>query len=239
VIKERIIKALEGAGNPIIFCSFGKDSMLLLKIAREVKPDIPCLWFRHDLLPTQKEFAERIICDWNLTVFGYPPAQTFVLPNDEMTFISDQSINGYAWPVLVDQVYSDRCSLELDKTRMAYFPFGWDVVLTGWKSSDTHPLIPEGSLNIDGLKLGDVTFYSPLHDLTDGDVWTLIKELNVPVDEKRYAGDDLYNPDVVHACVACLKPDAKRVWCPSAKRLIDAHTWNHKAETANFQARFA
>jgi 3'-phosphoadenosine 5'-phosphosulfate sulfotransferase (PAPS reductase)/FAD synthetase len=233
-VLQRIQKALSAATNPVLFWSSGKDSMLLLWLIREIR-NIPCVWFRHDLLPTQKEFAEKVIMDLDLTVFSYPPMQRFVLPG--MTFISDQSIKGVAFPVLVDQVHSDRCALELDKQRLSFFEFGWDTVLTGWKHSDSHPLIPK--MNLEGFRVGDVMFHAPLHDLTDEDVWTLIRELNVPVDEKRYAGNDLYNPDVIHACVNCMTPNQETVFCPREQAQISAHVWDYKGEVAKFRARFA
>jgi 3'-phosphoadenosine 5'-phosphosulfate sulfotransferase (PAPS reductase)/FAD synthetase len=230
-IQQRIREALSEASHPVLMWSSGKDSQLLLQLAREIK-DIPLLWFRHDLLPTQKEFAEKVIMDLNLTVFSYPPMQTFYLPG---TFISDQSINGYAFPILVDQVDSNRCALELDQARMPYFPFEWDVILTGWKACDSHPLIPH--MNMEGLKLGNTTFRAPLFDLTDEDVWALTRELNVPVNEKRYAGDDLYNPDVIHCCVNCLR-GGETTYCPREQARISAHQWDDKAEEAKFRARF-
>lgn len=237
---RRISEALEGAHNPVLAWSSGKDSQLLLSLAREVRPGIPCLWFRHDLLPTQKEFAERMIVESNLTVFSYPPVQRFALPHSEgVAFASDYSVGPATLPVLVDRAYSERCALELEKERMPAFAFDWDVVLTGWKGCDSHPLIPSGTLSLEGLKVGNATLRAPLYDLSDEDVWRLIRELNVSVDERRYAGDDLYNPDVVHCCTRCLEPGAQTVYCPKESKEIPAHAWDSQTATAKFRERFA
>jgi 3'-phosphoadenosine 5'-phosphosulfate sulfotransferase (PAPS reductase)/FAD synthetase len=238
-ILQRIREALGGARNPVLAWSSGKDSQLLLYLTREVRPDIPCLWLKHDLLPTQREFAEKQIVDLNLAVFSYPPVQRFVLPTDEgMTFVSDYSIGSAALPVLVDRVHSDRCALELEKERKSFFAFDWDVVLTGWKECDSHPLIP-GTLNLEGFKVGNATLHTPLRDLSDEDVWQLVRELNIPVDERRYAGDDLYSPDVIHCCTRCMEPGNETVYCPKEKGEIPVHVWDSQTATAKFRERFA
>lgn len=236
-LRERVREALQGARAPVVMCSFGKDSLLLLKLALEVKPDVPALWFHHDLLPSQEEFAERIILDWGLPVFSYPPAQRFVLPAGEgMTLVSDYSVGPFAWPVLMDAVHSDRCALKLDQQTMAFFPYDWDVTLTGWKECDSHPLVPAGSIHLEGLRVGGTTFRAPLRDLADDDVWSLIRELNIPFDQRRYAGDDSRNPDVLLACTRCLGGEGT-VFCPDEQRTIRAHVWPKEKNLADFRAR--
>ena len=237
-VRSLISEWLNIATSPVLLCSFGKDSMLLLSLIREVK-DIPLIWYRSDLIVSQREFAERIIIEWDLTVFGYAPAVRYFLPNGNgLSLINDYSMSNDRFPVVVDVEHSDRCCLTISQQRTPFFSYDFDVTFTGYKNTDTH-LIFEGLevLPEDGFQFGGTKFYAPLRDLTDEDVWTLIRELKVPFDEKRYAGNDSFNPDLLLACTRCLQ-STSGVFCPEQQKEIPAYQWDKQGALDAFRARF-
>lgn len=58
-----------GSEKCAVACSFGKDSMSILKLAYDIDPDIPVVWCdtkcEH---PETYRFAHRIIDEWNLNI---------------------------------------------------------------------------------------------------------------------------------------------------------------------------
>jgi len=49
--------------NPVILCSFGKDSMVMLYLIRKIKKDIPVLFFKEPFFPKKYSFANEVIMD--------------------------------------------------------------------------------------------------------------------------------------------------------------------------------
>jgi len=58
-----------GSDRCAVACSFGKDSMVILKLAHDIDPDIPVVWCdtkcEH---PETYRFAKRIIDEWDLNI---------------------------------------------------------------------------------------------------------------------------------------------------------------------------
>ena len=58
-----------GVSKCAVACSFGKDSMTILKLATDIDPEIPVVWCdtkcEH---PETYKFAKRIIDEWNLNI---------------------------------------------------------------------------------------------------------------------------------------------------------------------------
>jgi phosphoadenosine phosphosulfate reductase len=70
--------ALNRHENPIIACSFGKNSMAVLHMARQVKPDVPVL-FNNTLVeyPDTYRFKKSITTEWGLNIIETKPLKTF------------------------------------------------------------------------------------------------------------------------------------------------------------------
>ena len=71
-----------GAGQAVLLCSFGKDSMVLLDLIRQVLParelnchsyPLPVIYHRHPYFPWKHEFADTVIRSWALEVYDFPP----------------------------------------------------------------------------------------------------------------------------------------------------------------------
>lgn len=218
---------LEQAKTPIVLCSFGKDSLLLLAMAREIIQDIPVLWFHHG---RRDAFAEKIIADWNLTVFDYAPADVSIVPNgDEFSLISDYAFgSGAVLPVLEDIEPGEQCCGLLDKQRLINFGFGWDLSLCGWRTADHHPVygtnqpwIPEH-----GAPWGNTWLMAPIRDMSDAEVYTELDRRGIPRPPEDM-GRSL--------CTRCLKG---ATFCPVEKTEIPKFDWQPQASLAAFRQRF-
>jgi hypothetical protein len=232
--REKIREALTGAKRPCVMSSFGKDSVLLLSLIREITDEFDVFWFRPE---GKNDFALSLILEWDLTVYSYLPSDRFFIPSGAgIALVSDYSINGHPFPVLTDIAPGEACSLKLSKERTPYFTFPWDAVFWGLKRCDTHPALEgiklEGDFDFAGAR-----FVAPLWEMTDEEVWDAISTLGVPFDERRYehGGTD---PDVLSACTKCFTSQSKTVFCPDIQRSIPTMSWGRQQSLAAFRARF-
>jgi len=217
-ILEQVRALMSESAHPAMLCSFGKDSMLLLSILRKVRKDFPLIWLRTDRNSQQMEFAKRIINDWDLHVFSFPPADVYAVPG---SMIYEYAFGAQRFPVVVDIEKGTKCSLNLDSLRLPRVSHIWDVLFIGVKDSDYHPLLGYGKefFPANGYQLGNAKVYAPLREMTDDQVWQSIRELNVPVDEQRYAGDDSRDDGTLGLCTKCFTAQPQ-VFCPSAQSMI-------------------
>src|SRR6516225_7370659 len=70
--------------HPVLYCSFGKDSLCLLHLmlARDIR--MPILYHRDPWFVRKNAFADQVINLWNLEVWDYPPARTSLCTGKEM-----------------------------------------------------------------------------------------------------------------------------------------------------------
>ncbi|TET41400.1 MAG: phosphoadenosine phosphosulfate reductase family protein [Dehalococcoidia bacterium] len=122
-------KALSEHNDPIIACSFGKDSMAVLHLVRQLKPDVKVLW-NNTLVeyPDTYQFARRIIKEWNLQIYEAKPQKTFW-----------QIVSELGWPIDPRDASGKRqkatvqCCKELKKlpTLRLLRQYKWDLYFTG------------------------------------------------------------------------------------------------------------
>lgn len=167
-MREKIQQVLDSAKNPVLLCSFGKDSLVLLKLVRDIKPEIPILWFRDHLDP----FAARIIREWDLSVWGYAPTIRYQVDN---TVVSEYAIGDARLPLLQDVSENGK---SVGTMTTPQFSYSWSETLWGYKKSDSHPLVGR-TLDAD-FQLGPTRMIAPLYDLSDEEVFALIDELTIP-----------------------------------------------------------
>jgi 3'-phosphoadenosine 5'-phosphosulfate sulfotransferase (PAPS reductase)/FAD synthetase len=88
--EDLIKQAIERHGNNVaVACSFGKDSMVVLDMARKVNPNIKVLFANTGVeFPETIEFKDRIVKEWNLNFYETKPLKTFW-----------ECINDYGFPV--------------------------------------------------------------------------------------------------------------------------------------------
>ena len=75
---EEVKKALIIAKNPMVACSFGKDSMVMLHIIKQIAPDIKVRYGNTGIeYPENLKFKSRIVKEWNLNFYQTKPVKSF------------------------------------------------------------------------------------------------------------------------------------------------------------------
>ena len=236
-----------GAGPAVLLCSFGKDSMVLLDLIRQVLPartgsarmnchsyPLPVIYHRHPYFPAKHEFADSVIRSWMLEVYDFPPVACGVkAKGDRLELVTRYQIgNGVIdLPMNTEPPIERRpfvCGLQWltrPKTLGAQWP--WQTVFIGHKSSDVDPYEGPVPFKADRVETAGVNAVFPLRHWTDQDVWDYTELNAVPYDKRRYRDraeleDKWLNPDYVHACTACIDPreKAKTVPCPKLAGLV-------------------
>jgi hypothetical protein len=228
-----------GAGKAVLLCSFGKDSMVLLHLIRQVlevrSPSchaypIPVIYHRYPYFPAKHDFADETIRKWGLEVYDFPPLHCGVkCKEDRLELVTRYQIGKGAIdiPINTEEPILRRqfvCGLEWllrPKTTGGQWP--WTTVFIGHKSSDVDPYEGPVPLKYDQAYLSDaaVNAVFPLRHWTDDDVWDYIEIARVPYDRRRYGNrvefhDKWLNPDYINACTACIDPreNSSPVHCP-------------------------
>ena len=167
-MREKIQEVFIKAQSPVVLCSFGKDSLVLLKTILDMgyNPDI--LWLRDHLNP----FAEKIIREWGLTVKSYAPAVRYRVEN---TVVSEYAVGDARLPLLQDISEHGK---PVGMVTTPQFNYPWDYTLFGYRKTDSHSLVGK-TFELE-FEIGSTNMVAPMYDLTDADVFNLIDEMNIP-----------------------------------------------------------
>lgn len=170
-VKESIGNILATARSAAILCSWGRDSSLLLHYARQVKPDIVIYYFG-DNLPS---LAAELVMREDVTVCSFAPRRSYV---SRETLIDEYSFNGVSVPMLSAVTTGGKCGHGHLKSTASDVYFPHDVILWGYRQTDSHPLLP--GLKFDReIQLGHTKFVAPLYDLTTDQVLNTLDALNL------------------------------------------------------------
>lgn len=183
---------IRSAKSPAILCSFGKDSLLLVALSRQLGYDLPIIWFRDG---TDESTAMQFIYDWTLTCYSWEPANLYLLTyNGSTALISEFSLNGQLLPVLTDAqpTATGRCLANQPRTPNLYLPF--DLLLTGYKDCDSHWAVDGAQLHPTGTAVGGIRLESPLRLLTDDQVLDELNQLGIAYTDRA---------DTVAICADC------------------------------------
>lgn len=219
--------------NPIILCSFGKDSIVLLHLSRQIKKDIPVILWRENSQFKKYEFAQQIINKWHLKVYDFPPViNDIVYRNGKIDGVGLYLIGKKYMYKAIELAKPNghfACSFEdiLMKPTCQDYTFNWDAVLSGQKKTDVDSLLGKITLKTDEIDMDGTMIFYPLCDWTDKDIWSYIHSNNVPYNKKRYREDGMeykdktYNGNYHKACVKCLDPtETENVYCEREKKEV-------------------
>jgi phosphoadenosine phosphosulfate reductase len=163
--KQIIAKAISKYPRTAVACSFGKDSMVVVSLAREVKPDIPVFAVMTPMKPPETfEFKDRVVREWNLNL---------------TVFMSDEAPIEGLWSTDPDQcchVFKVKPTLQAIR--------GLDAWITGLRRTEGRTRTdfePFESCN------GSVKV-NPILDWTETDIWRYIAIYNVPVNPAYRSG---------------------------------------------------
>lgn len=226
--------------RPVLLCSFGKDSMVLLWILKRMGMLLPVLFFEDPKFPRKFAFAHNIIESLNLEVYDYAPIRTSMLygkngipahvaeyhTNSRYTIVMPRNIIEYDEG---DEEYL--CGLEfLSERPCSTFTFPWDVLLIGHKDVDEDQIFGKVPLKTRVVVREEGPVYAfPLKAWTHDDVWDYTDSHDVPVQQSRYDQVNrtewkikTFNSDYFPLCIRCV--DARRkgmqVSCPRFKRSL-------------------
>lgn len=225
-LKETVRRLVSEAEFPVVFWSAGKDSNLILSLAREVRQDVGVIWFR---VGQDEALAKRLMVEWDLRVLSYAPASVYMLGNgQELSMVQEFSFGESRWPVVMDVLPGDKCSVTAFPKRSPKVFTTFDLGLVGWKASDEHwlkdgaPFPPPDGTPLDGIKL-----YAPLREWTDEEVLAASRELNLPMGETSD----------VSLCTDCFRWD-RPACCTVIKKEIDVQPIDQQAAVSWFRQRF-
>lgn len=227
---------LETHAKPVVLCSFGKDSMVLLHLVRQMRSNIPVLFHREPFMPRKYAFANRIIQEWDLTVYDYAPNSVAVVKvGDEIEimnhyqngWLGDQPTFTYLPTGIVPPVEGQPflCGkVDLLEKPTGGFSWPWDLGFIGHKGTDADAINGPIPLRVDLVQTPngcDMAY--PLRHFTDADIWEYHRRFNVPVHGTRYDVNNGYrefadkrdNPDYFECCTKCFDRDQPAVVrCP-------------------------
>lgn len=228
-----IEKCLMHFKSPVIACSFGKDSIVMLHILiKRMNLTLPVIFWRESFFPKKYSYANRIIEDWDLQTIDYPSAHSAVIKKNGVMEIFNYHTMGGKFMILPTGVCAPEpgekqlCGLKdlLEKPKGAY-QFPYDLIFMGHKNSDVDPCHGAVPLHVDiNISRNAAATAYPIKNWNDSDIWQYIEENDVPIHHDRYEKVDgawrerdskVLNPDYFPACTSCIDPDSPRaVYCP-------------------------
>jgi phosphoadenosine phosphosulfate reductase len=171
-VQEQLQRAFvdaPGVDDVCLTCSFQAEDVLLLKLALEIRPQLPTLF-----LDTGYHFAEtyayrdRIVQEWNVRLINLLP----------LTTVAEQE----AQHGLLYQTSPDRCCAARKVEPLFRAVANYKVWITGLRreQAKTRAALEESALfTLPGGK--QVLKLSPLAHFTTADVWYACEELGIPL----------------------------------------------------------
>lgn len=228
--------------NPLILCSFGKDSMVLLHLVRKLGLNWDVALHKFPSAPEKYAFADKIIQDWNLNMYDARAIKrSIVSGNGKVDVICHFSMGSgdYMVPIAnlvessdpeqdfcaADDLLNAECDIPENR-------FPYDICLAGVKSSDKDPVVGRISCDKNMRHTKDsADFAFPIRQWSDKDIFRYTITEDVPWQGTRYRWsadkkfvereEKKFNPDYLDCCTRCLNPsEGKTVWCPKKNKHI-------------------
>jgi len=215
---ERALRLMEPyllqAQNPVVLCSFGKDSTVLLHLCLRIRK-VPVLFFRFAKFHEKHAHAHRVMTEWDLEAYDLWPSRTTYYQSGSFFEVlhgyqTGQQSYIHLFSGIRQRQPSDSrylCALKdlLYRPLTTQTPYPWDVTFHGHKGTDDPELGRAGSIIRPVSELGDTTLVVPFADWTDDDIWAYIKHYDLPYDRQRYdQRDETVSPDKYPTCYQCL-----------------------------------
>lgn len=176
-----IQQAIDDYENVAIACSFGKDSLVILDLARRIKPDIPVFAVMTPYKPKETfDFMQKVRKDWNLNLKVYV-TKTLLIRKFEVQDISDD-VNSYlSKPIIAPldlyRINPDECCRIFKVLPTIEAVKDLDAWICGLRRD-------EGSTRHNCQefeKRGDLVKVNPILDWSEADVWKYHAINNLPI----------------------------------------------------------
>jgi 3'-phosphoadenosine 5'-phosphosulfate sulfotransferase (PAPS reductase)/FAD synthetase len=202
------------ARNPIVLCSFGKDSIVLLHLCLRLRK-VPVLFFRFPKFHEKHAHAYKVMTDWDLEVYDAWPSQVQYYQSGTFFEVlhgyqtGEQSFIQLFSGIRARQDHETRylCAVKdlLCRPLAAGWSYPWDLTIHGHKGSDDPEIGGAGAIANPVSPLGATTLVVPFVDWTDADIWAYIQHYDLPYDRQRYEQqDETTSPDKYPTCYRCL-----------------------------------
>lgn len=213
--------------RPVVLWSGGKDSQVLLWLARQAKIDIPAVYFQIYPDARKEAFIHEIAGIWKQQVQTLRPIAHDVAANgsnvellnffrvgDIVVHVGMQSGNVGAKPICLIET----CTQPTSNDRA-----DCDLAFIGHKDSDVDTLYGHAILSGDTVRSGDTTLAYPLRDWTDEDIWEASEQFSIEQNWRRYdrqtkekLKSEVFNNDYYALCSKCCAPglSVESVLCP-------------------------
>lgn len=208
--KEKVKSWCAAAQKPAILCSFGKDSLVIVHLTRELGLKLPIIYHRNHWFPEKNAFADEMTQLWQLEVHDWPPTMCGIKVHDTahgepglagtteqgcIQTVSRYQIgpgigmdvpNGILEPVEGEPWLCART--EIIERPKGSFEHPWDLCFSGHKSCDEDIFEGPCPLRSDSHRLSETgpVFAFPLADWSTTDVWNYIEEFRLPLQRNRY-----------------------------------------------------
>lgn len=216
--------------NPIVLCSFGKDSIVLLHLCLRFKK-VPVLFFRFAKFHEKHAHALSVMQAWDLEVYDmWPEMVTEYQHGDFFEVLHGYRVSVNAVIHLFSGIRKRRdeesqylCAVDdlLARPRSFSHTFPWDVIFHGHKGTDDPEIGTTGAIVEPISVLGPSRVVTPFVDWTDHDIWAYIRKYDLPYDRRRYdEQDETTSPDKYPTCYRCLDTHliGQMVECPKYRK---------------------
>lgn len=207
---------------PCVACSFGKDAMVLLHFVRELAPDVPVIYCPHFDAEVKHDFVAKMVRDWNLNIVPFlPKYRDFYGKGQHVELLDIYELAPERYlvlPVEAQPILKEGATLicgmdALNKPTAPSLPV-FDGVFIGQKRADVDVVAGrlEGTREV--VEFPGFRYICPLAEWTDADIWTAIRQYDIPYNRERYDnGSTLHNNDLWNLCTACIG-SKHSVHCP-------------------------
>lgn len=245
--------ALSNSKNPVVMCSFGKDSIVVLHLVRQFRK-LKVIFHREAVQHHKYEYANRMMREWDLHVIDYPPSATAMSEgNGHLDLVNYYQIGGNTVYLPTELNYEERgtdtvCALsDLYGKPTGTINYPFDLIFHGHKASDHDPILGNVPIFADvAMNVGFPSAAYPIRYFTDEDVWRYIEENSIPIHHERYekkegkwgdTPDKSQHPHYVSCCYACMsKRSGNSVQCPkwgiSVSNVSNQLRWAPKPEAS-------
>ena len=214
--------------KPAVACSFGKDSMVMLALVREQKPDVDVVYFNAFPSPTKHAFAMQVANDWKLNLHCPTPLGRDLIGKGDHVKILELHLlapnRAMAFPMEAEPGYEPdadcHCAIAKLNEPVADCQLDFDGVFIGHRNDDVDPTQSAVPLASDAVIYPDFRYLYPLKDWTEADIWHATNLLEIPQNWARYSQNEMAaNNDYYPLCTRCLSSDVP-VTCPKTQQDI-------------------
>lgn len=224
IIRESLAKS----SRPLVGWSTGKDSMVLLRLVLDEKPDV-AVFRALNFAPHEKHrFGDEIERVWGLNMVEMGPTWRDVVAQEshiEIVEIFEIASKCQIYLPIEPEPNHHQGPESLCAVEKLNAPVGvagnFDLFFSGHRSEDVDPVHGAIPLAAPTVNLGSLTVAYPLHDWSTEDVWEASRLLNVPQNQRRYEGYIDDNPDYWPMCTRCLGGETGDiVTCPKINQPV-------------------